>query len=257
MTDFYNVFFLLEVFNIKAEHVSILFLDGHPQGALDRTWGVLFNGFTRASDIKQPTVFPYMLWATIGYDSPLNTHELTHVPILGEFRTFFLRKHGIVKNDRLSCDHLTILFIWRRDYLAHPRNPSGSVSRKIKNEEELVTAAKRNFSQHLILDVQIDLFDMRDQLKMVSQSDILIGMHGAGLTHTLFLPQHAGLIELYPTYWSQSNVHFKSMAIWRSLHYRSWQNSDTTKETENQYTVVDVNIVIELLKSMVHDMCVS
>ena len=28
----------------------------------------------------------------------------------------------------LNCDKLSILFIWRRDYLAHPRNPSGKIT---------------------------------------------------------------------------------------------------------------------------------
>ncbi|XP_052249852.1 uncharacterized protein LOC127857488 isoform X2 [Dreissena polymorpha] len=257
MTDFYNVFFMLEMFNIKVDNVLILFLDGHPQGALDTTWGKLFNGFIRASDIKQPTMFTYMLWPTVGYDSPLNKHEIKGVPKLEEFRTFFLRQHGIAINDILSCDNLRIVLLWRRDYVAHPRNPSGTVSRKIKNEEELVAVAKKHYSEHSILDVQIDLLDMRDQLKMVSQTDILIGMHGAGLSHTLFLPRHAGLIELYPTYWSTANVHFKSMARWRGLHYRSWQNSDITKELNDKYTVVDVNSVMALLSSMVHEICTS
>ncbi|KAH3831156.1 hypothetical protein DPMN_104418 [Dreissena polymorpha] len=255
MTDFYNVFLLLEMFNIKSEHVRILLLDGHPHGALDTTWGKLYNGYIRASDIKQPTLFPCMMWATVGYDSPLNQHQVTHVPKLEEFRRFFLRQHGLAINDRINCNNLTVLFLWRRDYLAHPRNPSGTVSRKIRNEEELIAAAKQHFSKHTILDVQLDLLDMTDQLIMVSQTDILIGMHGAGLSHTLFLPQHAGLIELYPTYWSQSNVHFKSMARWRSLHYLSWQNMDSTKELENKYTIVDVNSVKTLLDDMAHKLC--
>ncbi|KAH3859859.1 EGF domain-specific O-linked N-acetylglucosamine transferase-like [Dreissena polymorpha] len=198
-----------------------------------------------------------MLWPTVGYDSPLNEHELKGVPKLEEFRTFFLRQHGIAINDKLSCDNLTIVFLWRRDYVAHPRNPSGTVSRKIKNEEEVVAAAKQHLREHSILDIQIDLLAMRDQLKMVSHTDILIGMHGAGLSHTLFLPRHAGLIELYPTYWSTANVHFKGMARWRGLYYRSWQNSDITKELNDKYTVVNVNSVISLLSSMVHEICTS
>jgi len=257
MTDFFNAFILLEMFGMRSEHLRILFLDGHPHGTLDRTWGKLFNEFIRASDIKQPTIFPYMLWATVGYDSPLNKHDLKGVTKLEEFRTFFLRQHGIFIHDRINCDNLTIVFLWRRDYLAHPRNPSGTVTRKIKNEEELVEAAKQHFSKHSILGVQIDLLDMRDQLMMVAQTDILIGMHGAGLSHTLFLPRHAGLIELFPTYWSTVNVHFKSMARWRSLHYRSWQNNDMTKELANKFTIVDVNSVMALLNNMVHEMCGS
>ncbi|CAO4380710.1 unnamed protein product [Caenorhabditis nigoni] len=35
------------------------------------------------------------------------------------------------------------------------------------------------------------------QLNTTSQTDIFIGMHGAGLTHLLFLPDWAGIFEIY------------------------------------------------------------
>lgn len=39
--------------------------------------------------------------------------------------------------------------------------------------------------------------DFRHQLQVIQQTDILIGMHGAGLTHLLFLPDWAAVFELY------------------------------------------------------------
>lgn len=36
-----------------------------------------------------------------------------------------------------------------------------------------------------------------DQVRIVSQTDILVGMHGAGLTHMLFLPKWSAVFELY------------------------------------------------------------
>ena len=35
------------------------------------------------------------------------------------------------------------------------------------------------------------------QLEVIRSTDILIGMHGAGLTHLLFLPAWAAVFELY------------------------------------------------------------
>ena len=37
----------------------------------------------------------------------------------------------------------------------------------------------------------------RDQLTLTQNSDVFIGMHGAGLTHLLFLPDWAAVFELY------------------------------------------------------------
>ena len=46
-------------------------------------------------------------------------------------------------------------------------------------------------------------------------------MHGAGLTHALFLPANASLIELSTSSYSGSD-HFASIAAWRQLHYERW-----------------------------------
>ncbi len=75
----------------------------------------------------------------------------------------------------LNCDKLSILFIWRRDYLAHPRNPSGFIQRKVQNEQELIEKLRGKFTNYTIRGVQIDLFTMRQQLQFIDTSDILVG----------------------------------------------------------------------------------
>nr|AIA83358.1 CAZy families GT61 protein [uncultured bacterium] len=37
----------------------------------------------------------------------------------------------------------------------------------------------------------------KKQLEITANSDVLIGIHGAGLTHLLFLPDWAAVFELY------------------------------------------------------------
>lgn len=255
MTDFYNSFYVARLFKMKPGNITILWLDGHPAGALDESWNTLFGRVLRAGDIKQPEMFSHMIWGIMGYNSFLNNHLRKNVPYLEEFRSFFLTQHGLQTKSELLCAKLNIMFLWRRDYLAHPRNPSGSVSRKIKNEIELLESAKKLFKTHNVFGIQLDKMSMIKQLETIAGVDILIGMHGAGLTHTLFLPKHAGLIELYPTYWSNSNRHFVSMAMWRKLHYLSWVNTDYSKELPNDYTVVDVKKVTNMISEMVKKIC--
>lgn len=255
MTDYYNAFFVTKMFNMKPGNITILWIDGHPSGALDETWRVLFGNVLRAGDLEKTEMFNHMIWGIRGYDSHLNNHNNKNVPYLEEFRTFFLSRHGISTQSKLNCSELNIMFLWRRNYLAHPRNPSGSVSRKIKNEEELLDSAKKAFHNHKVFGIQIDKFGMKRQLEIIAGIDILIGMHGAGLTHTLFLPAHAGLIELYPTYWSSANRHFVSMATWRKLHYLSWNNIDSTKELPDHFTIVDVEAVTALIGEMKENIC--
>lgn len=256
MTDYYNAFLVAKVFSMPTGNITILWIDGHPSGTLDIPWKILFGRTIRAGDIRKLTMFEKMVWGIMGYDSPINKHSNPTVPYIDEFKTFFLSRYGIdTKDKRQNCNRLNITFIWRRDYVAHPRNPSGSVSRKIKNEDELLSSARKTFQRDNIIGVQIDLLSMKDQLSIISTTDILVGMHGAGLSHTLFLPNHAGLIELYPTYWSNSNIHFKSMAKWRNLHYLSWINVDSTKELHGHYTVVDTGAIVNLMEQMRKTLC--
>lgn len=255
MTDYYNAFLLSKVFRLDPDKVNILFVDGHPKGALDTTWQYLFKSFIRAGDLKEPTKFNNMLWNIMGYDSPLNQHSLPAVPYVDEFRQFFLSRHGISSSSQLNCDKLTVMFLWRKDYLAHPRNPSGSVSRKIKNEEQLIASIRSLLPNHNVFGVQIDKYSMRKQLLLISKVDILVGMHGAGLSHTLFLPKHAGLVELYPVYWSNANQHFKAMARWRGLQYESWSNTDNNRELPNKYTLVNEERLVDMVRNVKKAMC--
>lgn len=256
MTDFYNVFLMLIIFKQQPHNVRILWVDSHPIGSLDVVWNKLFTGYTRLKTIKRPVLFRHLVWNIMGYNSPLLQFDHPNLPYVEEFREFFLRKYNQSLTKKLDCHKLNVLFIWRRDYVAHPRNPKGLVSRKIHNEDDLLRHARKFLTgQHSVRGVQVDLFPMEQQLKWISETDILVGMHGAGLTHALFLPKHAGVMEFYPTYWSDTNAHFRSIARWRNLKYLKWQNSDTNNELDNCYTRIPSNIVVDMLTEMKVQLC--
>ena len=255
MTDWYNSFLMMNFFNKTQEETNILIVDAHPQGALDPVWMALFNSTTRLSALGSKTRFTDMVWSIIGYDSPLADHLQMSIPLVEEFREFFLSSYKIDDTRTLNCDRLSILFLWRHDYVAHPRNPTGAISRKIKNEKALLQAAKSVYPQHDIHGLQLDLFDMRKQLQLIAQTDILIGMHGAGLTHALFLPKHSGVIEFIPEYWSAANEHFLAIADWRKLVYQRWTNLDSHNEFPGHYTHIPIEVEQLLLQSVIEKMC--
>ena len=91
---------------------------------------------------------------------------------------------------------------------------------------------------------------MRDQLRIVARTDILVGMHGAGLSHALFLPSHGGLIEFYPTYYTSDNVHFKQFSQWRRLHYVRWVNTDMYLERNGDATLIPPSVLLALMHNM-------
>ncbi|KAJ8301545.1 hypothetical protein KUTeg_020532 [Tegillarca granosa] len=255
MTDFYNAFLLLIIYKKHPNDTDILLIDSHPKGALDEAWDTLFGSAFRAGHLKSPVLFKDFAWGITGYYSIMNDHDLPRVPYIEEFRSFFLTQHGIPIIEDLICEKITVLFIFRRDYVAHPRNPKGIVGRKIKNEKQLLQAIEKLLPGHNVIGIQTDHYNMTEQLRYISNTDILVGMHGAGLSHTLFLPKHAGLIELYPNYWPMANRHFRAMAKWRTLHYSSWQNSNSSNELPNKYTHIPVKVVTAMVDEMYHKIC--
>ncbi|KAL4228722.1 hypothetical protein ACF0H5_011765 [Mactra antiquata] len=258
MTDWYNAFLIAKLFKVDPRSINILWIDGHPRGSLDSTWEVLFGDVIQSGSVRKPVLFEHLVWGMMGNDSPLHNHNSDEIGYIDEFRRFFLSRHGHaadIQNAILNCRNLKILFIWRRNYVAHPRNPSGFVSRKIQNEDELLSTARTVLPGHNISWIQIEKLTMKNQLKIIANTDILIGMHGAGLTHTLFLPKHAGLIEFYPEYWSTANAHFKAMARWRNIGYVQWKNTDRSREMAGRRTNIDIDIFRQILIEMKHKLC--
>ena len=256
LTDFYNTFLLMNFFNRTQHDTNILIVDGHPQGQLDPIWNTLFNSSVRISSLPRRTLFTNAVWGMLGYNSPILVHDLEEIPLIEEFREFFLSSYHMADSHQLDCQHLSVLFIWRHDYLAHPRNPEGVVSRKIANERELLNFTKTTYPHFSVRGVQIDQFEFMHQLQLVTDTDILIGMHGAGLTHTVFLPKHATLIELIPMYWAyNAHGHFEAFAKWRHLHYISWENEIDANEVEEKYTNIPTDVLHDLIEKAITQMC--
>lgn len=68
--------------------------------------------------------------------------------------------------------------------------------RRILNEDNLIKALNENEEYVVQRVVYNRNIDFTKQLEITHNSDIFIGMHGAGLTHLLFLPEWAAVFEL-------------------------------------------------------------
>lgn len=68
--------------------------------------------------------------------------------------------------------------------------------RQILNSDDLIAELKKNQS-YIVRNVRFErAMAFADQLEIVRNTDILIGIHGAGLTHLLFLPNWATVFEM-------------------------------------------------------------
>ena len=260
MTDWYNAYLMMNFFNKSSSQTNILIVDCHPSGTLDTTWSVIFNSSRRlkkeAGDLDTKLLFPQMVWSILGYNSPMYVKsEMTSLPLVDDFRQFFLTRHCVNPDHVIDCESLNVVFIWRHDYIAHPRNPTGKIKRKIANEEELLLHTRSKYPMFNITGLQLDELSMGEQLQYIASTDVLVGMHGAGLTHAMFLPKHASLIELAPSYGGKG-THFNKIAKWRGIHYQKWFNSNSKHEKMSTFsTYIDTSTLNTLIEKSVNALC--
>ncbi|XP_066912029.1 EGF domain-specific O-linked N-acetylglucosamine transferase-like [Clytia hemisphaerica] len=96
--------------------------------------------------------------------------------------------------------------------------------RRILNRDELVGAMKRvKILNVTVVDYKYREMPFLEQMKRSHNSDILIGMHGAGLTHSLFQPHWGALFELYNT---EDPDCYRDLANIRGVEYFTWENKE-------------------------------
>ncbi|KAL8618186.1 hypothetical protein ACOMHN_059193 [Nucella lapillus] len=84
---------------------------------------------------------------------------------------------------------------------------------------------------------------MTEQLDILRQTDLIVGMHGAALTYTTLLPEGTGLVEMYPLYAGRTSLHFE------------WMNHDKKNEKPNKFTYIPIPVVVDLVQQVMGKMC--
>ena len=254
----YNTFLLLMIFKKQPKDVAVLFLDGHPKGILDKPWYDIFGKVTRAGTLPRQVLYKTLIWGFAESDGGLTDLEADYVPYIEEFRSFFLHALRVNNSSVLNCKHVTITIILRRDKVFHPRNKQGMVGRKIFNEDELIENLMKTFPNTCVQAVLMDALPLANQLQIISSTDILIGMHGAGMTHTVFLPRHAALLEIFPKGFKTGRpwfICYEKIANWRNLAYASWENFDSAMEMPYDYTILHREQVLSKVKGLMKVLC--
>lgn len=91
-----------------------------------------------------------------------------------------LKNHWAIKN--------TIIQSKKRIYISR----KNSKKRRLKNEDEIISILKKY--EFFILD--FDKINFNEQLKYTLDSEILISIHGSGLTHMLWAKQKSKILEI-------------------------------------------------------------
>lgn len=140
-----------------------------------------------------------------------------------------------------SGKHLRVLFVRRENYLAHPRQKSTIVQR-IENEEDILTALQgmaKEFEAHhagytvTVVSGTFSRMSLSTQVKHAQEACVMLGAHGAGLSHLLFMRPEGRVLEVQTPHFHRP--HFRAYAHWAGSKYEAL-SSDSNRPNPSLIT---------------------
>ena len=253
MTQWYNIFVLSIFFKFDFRKVDILLLDDSPAVHLDAQWAQLFRDVSKVKYLEKPVILREAIFSIPGHESPMYYMDQYKMQYVEEFSQKYLELFGLDSNKVLDCSNLTVVLAVRRDYFWHP-GIKRNTERKYQNENELLELVKDEFKGHTVRTLIAEDMSLNQQLALTTKTDILIGMHGCIMTHSMFMPRHGAIFELYPKYWKPQTF-FSAIAKWRGLHYAYWKNEFKWNEFVDYYTRIPPEVVTNYSRNIMTQLC--
>lgn len=147
---------------------------------------------------------------------------------------------GIRKDNMSTPRQITVIL--RKPYLRYYKDKM-DLHRILVNAEELIGKLNSSFPSATIVPAFMEQFSLCEQVRLAHTSDVLIGVHGAGLVHLWWLQDHALMFELIPRT-QVGNPTFKMLSTITGRNYHGYL---IRKSTGDMKINVDVNRVIKEL----------
>ncbi|GLT57550.1 hypothetical protein SLA2020_305160 [Shorea laevis] len=244
VTDWYSAYVSSRVTGLPNQP-HVVFVDGHCEAQLEETWKAMFSGLRYAKHFSGPVCFRHAVIAPLGYETPLfkglseeidchgaPAQDLRQNPNdrktarLSEFGELTRAAFGFPVNrhhpEKPPNDH-NVLFVRREDYLAHPRH-GGKIESRLSNEQEVFDSLQTWSSNHVECKVNLinGLFahmTMKEQVQAIQDASVIIGAHGAGLTHIVSALPKTVILEIISSQFRRP--HFQLIARWKGLEYHA------------------------------------
>lgn len=139
------------------------------------------------------------------------------------------------------------------------RTPPRTLSRKL--ERRLVNGIKALPGVDLKV-VDFATISFQEQINIVGNTDVLLGVHGNGLSHILFLPPGASVIEIFPK--DSLQIDYRLYANARELDYcgiianigiledEKAYNTGPYGDSNTMITELDIDLVLSKIRSAQH-----
>lgn len=212
------------------------------QAPLEETWEALFSTVRYAKNFSGPVCFRHAIISPLGYETALfkgltesincqgttanilrehpDDMRTARLSEFGEMLRASFGLHGDGMQTKPTTGH-NVLFVRREDYLAHPRH-SGKVESRLSNEQEVFDSISKWASHHSKCKINMvnGLFahmQMKEQFQAIQEASVIIGAHGAGLTHLVSATPNTIVLEIISSFYRRP--HFSLISQWKGLEY--------------------------------------
>ena len=208
-SDWWNAWSIYRYFRQdEVADPAVIFLDAHPLGNLDSVWNTLFGTSvhlrrlhdTNMTEQTARLCFERVLTVPGGYVSHLwpeplpkgGTDDNETYEMMPHFVDFVLEKLNLTQVHKIPGN---VVMIDRKPYLAHPRSTFID-KRSLDNLPEVADVLLQNVTNVTSVRIlQLHNMSFREQVQVVREAEVLVGVHGAGLSHLIFMDKETHVIE--------------------------------------------------------------
>jgi protein O-mannose beta-1,4-N-acetylglucosaminyltransferase len=166
-------------------------------------------------------------WYQYGFDIPQGpiNHSESNGWVIRQFGSYVKEKLGI---EQTVSKGVTQLY---PKGVIKPRNVvilSRSLNRLILNENDLSAAISSQLETQVHV-AEVESMSLEEQIRLVSEASILIGMHGSSLILSMFLQEASALLELFPyAIPAEEYTPYKTLVELPGMNiaYQFWENTN-------------------------------
>ena len=141
-----------------------------------------------------------------------------------------------------------IVYLRRKQYLRCLNDAPVKFHRMVSNADQMLAELSATFNATVTYFYGED-HSICEQIQLVHDADILIGVHGAGLIHAWWLQKDALLFEIVPEE-KADNPAFKMISTLAGVNYRGFY----LKQTGNHHITLNINDLINNLSDAIQNL---
>ena len=178
-------------------------------------------------------------------------HNCRHSILLDVFINRLLVHYNVTHGSRAPDAKISVVFLER------PKR------RKLHDMDRHIENLRKRFPERVnIQAINLWDMDMSTRIKVVSEADILVGVHGSELTFAMFQPVGSSVVEIQPK--GFNHFGFRNMAALRRQRYfkahadfdeeKGWQKTEEVRIKEEDFVLLVASAIQSVLQRGTHSL---